>query len=315
MNDASKDGYAILQMESLEDSVREVEKLLFLMFPHAELTDIRSSVKSVVALYNGEYPGYRACSTYYHDFSHIRDTLLAMARLIHGAWLDGEVFSERAVYIALTAALFHDAGYIQENSDNQGTGAKFTKIHIPRSMDIFGDYGRISGMCAEEIAEGRTMIACTDISKDIPKHDFLSSEGELLGRILTMADVLAQMSDRVYLEKLLFLYHEFDEGEFGNYSGEEDLLRKTLRFFDFVTDYMRKALSKTNDYLRLHFLCRWGIDRNLYDRAINKHKEYLEKILKFPDNELWEYLKRAGIVEKVRKLYPRKSEHDGGSDG
>jgi hypothetical protein len=315
MNDASKDGYAIFQMESLEDVVREVEKLLFLMFPRAAFADIRSSVENVVALYNGKYPGYKACSTYYHDFSHIRDTLLAMARLIHGAWLDGEIFSERMVYIGLTAALFHDAGYIQEHSDYQGTGAKFTKIHIPRSMDMFGDYGGISGMSAEEIAEGRAMIACTDISKDIPKNDFLLPEGELLGRILTMADVLAQMSDRVYLEKLLFLYHEFEEGEFGDYSGEEDLLRKTIWFFDFVMDYMRKTLSKTDDYLKLHFLCRWGIDRNLYDRAINRHKEYLQKILKLPDNELWDCLKRSGIVEKVRKLYPRKSEPDGGSDG
>lgn len=315
MNDSSQDGYAIFQMENPENVVQEVEKLLLLIFFQPDLADIRSSVENVAALYKGDYPGYKACSTYYHDFSHIRDTLLAMARLIHGAWLDGETFSERSVYVGLTAALFHDAGYIQEDSDNEGTGAKFTKIHIPRSMDMFGEYGRKYGMSAEEIADGRAMIACTDISRDIPQNDFVSSEGELLGRILTMADVLAQMSDRVYLEKLLFLYHEFQEGKFGNYSGEEDLLRKTLGFFDFVMEYMRKTLSKTDEYMRLHFLCRWGIDKNLYDRAINRHKEYLQKILKLPDSELWDCLKRSGIVEKVRKLYPRKYEPDGGSDG
>lgn len=318
MNDLPKDFYNILQIDSPEEVFCEAEKLFLLMFPHARFDNIRASADAVMGLYKGFYPGYKACSTYYHDFSHIRDTFLAMIRLIHGAWLDGEIFSERAVYVGLTAALFHDSGYIQEQSDDIGTGAKFTKIHIPRSMDMFERYGTTRGMSMEEISEGRAMIRCTDISIAIPKDDFLTELGELLGRILTMADVLAQMADRVYLEKLLFLYHEFEEGEFGNYAGEEDLIRKTLVFFDFMISYMEKTLNKTNDYLSLHFICRWGIDISLYDKAINNHRGYLQKILKLSDTELLDCLKRSGIVEKVRALYPRKPEPAkpvGGSDG
>lgn len=301
-----KDFYDVLQIVSLEEAVSEAEKIFAQIFPTAGFDAVRLAVETVLDLYEGRYPGYRACNTYYHDFCHIRDTFLATARLIHGAWLDDEVFSEQAICVALTAALFHDAGYIQENFNSEGTGAKFTKIHIPRSMDMFERYGREHAMSDEDIAGGRAMIQCTDISKDIDNSMFSSSESELLGRILTMADLLAQMADRIYLEKLLFLYHEFDEGEFGSYDDEDDLLRKTLGFFEFVMEYMSRTLNKTNDYLWLHFKCRWGIDINLYDRAIKNHKDYLQKILALPDKKLSDNLKRAGIVDKVRVLYPQK---------
>jgi hypothetical protein len=35
-------------------------------------------------LFRGEYPGYRACDTLYHDMQHTLDVTLAMARLING---------------------------------------------------------------------------------------------------------------------------------------------------------------------------------------------------------------------------------------
>jgi len=301
-----KDFYDVLQIVSLEEAVSEAGKIFAQMFPTTGFDAVQLAVQTVLDLYEGRYPGYRACNTYYHDFCHIQDTFLATVRLIHGAWLDDEIFSEQSVCIALTAALFHDAGYIQEESNGGGTGAKFTKIHIPRSMDFFERYAGEHGMNNKEISDGRAMIQCTDISKDIYKNMFSSSESELLGRILTIADLLAQMSDRIYLEKLLFLYHEFDEGQFGSYADEDDLLRKTLGFFEFVMEYMNRTLNKTNDYLLLHFKCSWGIDINLYDRAIKNHKDYLQKILALPDKKLSDNLKRAGIVDKVRILYPQK---------
>jgi len=36
----------------------------------------------------------------------------------------------------LNAALFHDTGYIQEKSDDEGTGAKYTSIHVKRSIQF-----------------------------------------------------------------------------------------------------------------------------------------------------------------------------------
>jgi len=67
---------------------------------------------------------------------HTTDTFLAMARMIHGATLEGETFSERHINLGLIAALLHDSGYIQSESDLQGTGAKYTASHVQRSIDF-----------------------------------------------------------------------------------------------------------------------------------------------------------------------------------
>src|SRR3954465_11809283 len=38
----------------------------------------------VVHMYRGEYPGYAACDTQYHDVQHVMEVTLAMARLLDG---------------------------------------------------------------------------------------------------------------------------------------------------------------------------------------------------------------------------------------
>ena len=78
------------------------------------------------------------------------------------------------------------------------------------------------------------MILCTDLSADISAIDFSSDAIGLLGKMLGTVDLLAQMADRTYLEKLLFLYHEFSEARVGDYKDEIDLLRKTVIFYDFI---------------------------------------------------------------------------------
>ena len=54
---------------------------------------VRCVFNSVKDLYHGHFSGYRACNTGYHDLGHATATFLAMARLIHGAVLDGSVFA------------------------------------------------------------------------------------------------------------------------------------------------------------------------------------------------------------------------------
>jgi hypothetical protein len=121
--------------------------------------------------------------------------------------------------------------------------------------------------------------------------------------MLGAADLLAQMADRTYLSKLLFLYHEFREGKVGDYESEVDLLRKTVGFFDFINHRLETVLGATHRLMRSHFASRWGIHGDLYDEAIEKQKNYLKQILEMSDTDPRDYLRREGIVDRIRKKY------------
>jgi hypothetical protein len=295
--------YGLAQMDSPESFLDEVLIVLRLISPDYDVDPVTSAFMTTVDLYEGRYPGYQACNVGYHDLNHITDTFLVMARLIHGAVVDGESFSDREIAIGLIAALLHDAGYIQEEHDNVGTGAKYTTIHVQRSMTFFGAYGKQYGLSNEEITAGQSMIHCTDLSVDISTIPFQSAVVEVLGKMLGAADLLAQMSDRKYLEKLLFLYYEFKEGMVDGYEGEVDILQKTVGFYDFIAQRLETALDGVDRFILPHMAARWNIHMDLYHQAIQNQKNYLHQILAIPDSDPRDYLKRDKIIDKVRKEY------------
>lgn len=296
----------LVRMESPEAVLEEVKVILGLISPDFNTAPVVSTFNMAISLYKGTYPGYRACYTWFHDLRHTTDTLLAQARLIHGAVLDGETFTDRQIVLGLTTAILHDAGYIQEDYDTEGTGAKYTASHVQRSMDFFERHGAELGLSEEEITAGRAMILCTDIVVDISTITFSSATVELLGKILGTADLLAQMADRTYLEKLLFLYHEFREANVGSYEGEVDLLQKTVAFYDFIAQRLENTLDATDRFMSSHFASRWNIHANLYHVAIERQKDYLRQILEMADSDPRDHLRRGGIVDKVRKMYGEK---------
>ena len=167
--------YDLVQMDSPEAVLDEVLIVLRLISPDYDVAPVTDAFMTTVNLYEGRYPGYQACNTEYHDLNHITDTFLVMARLIHGAVIDGESFTDREIAVGLIAALLHDAGYIQEAHDSEGTGSKYTTIHVERSMAFFGVYGKQYGLSNEEIAAGRDMIHCTDLNVDISTIPFESA--------------------------------------------------------------------------------------------------------------------------------------------
>lgn len=293
-----------VRMDSPEAVLDEVQVILDLISPGFNAAPVGAAFKFTVNLYMGDYPGYRACNTEYHDLRHITDTFLAMARLIHGAVAEGEDFTDRQIVLGLIAALFHDSGYIQEEHDKEGTGAKYTTNHVQLSMNFLESHGAELGLSNEEVTAGRAMIFCTDIAVDISTIiAFPSARIELLGKMLGAADLLAQMADRTYLEKLLFLYDEFREAGIGGYESHIDLLRKTVGFYDFTVQRLETVLDGTDRFMILHFARRWNINANLYHEAIEKQKNYLKRILKAQDFDPRDHLKRGGIVDNIRDKY------------
>ena len=164
-------------------------------------------------------------------------------------------------------------------------------------------HGAQHGLIAKETADGGAMILCTDIKKDMPHSAFSSPLVALFGRLLNAADLMGQMAERVYLEKLLFLYHEYKEGHVGDYDSEVDLIRKTPAFMDYIKQRLLPVSDQVNRFMTAHFESRWSIAANLYQEAIQRHKDYLEKILSIPDADPRKYLNRYGLVRKVRAIY------------
>ncbi|MBW2615773.1 MAG: hypothetical protein JRD02_06330 [Deltaproteobacteria bacterium] len=111
------------------------------------------------------------------------------------------------------------------------------------------------------------------------------------------------MADRTYLEKLLFLYYEFREGDVGDYKSEVDLLRRTVDFYDFIGQRMEKTADMTDRFMNLHLSSRWDIHTNLYIDSIERQKKYLKHILKMSNSDPRTFLKREGIVNKVHEMH------------
>jgi hypothetical protein len=130
---------------------------------------------------------------------------------------------------------------------------------------------------------------------------FPSAEVEFLSKMLGTADLLAQMADRMYLEKLLFLYREFKEAGVGGYEDELDLLRKTVEFYDLIAHRLEILLDGNDRFMISHFESRWQINENLYQKSIEQHRNYLKHILEKSDSDPRDYLRRGGVIEKIRR--------------
>jgi len=290
----------LVSVDSPKAVLEEVTYILNLISGELDPMPVTSTYYSILDMFRGDLPGYQACNTEYHDFQHTSQVFLAMTRLIHGAVVDGEKLNDRQITLGLMAALFHDSGYIQETDDTVGTGAKHTATHVERSMEFFGAFGSNIGLDEESTLAVQSIILCTNLSVDISSIAFSTPTIGLLGRLLGTADVLAQMADRIYLEKLLFLYHEFRESGIGGYENEVDLLRKTMGFYDFIAGRLATSLDRTDRFMKSHFITRWEIHEDLYQTAIEKQRLYLEQIVSLPDGDPLSFLKRGNIVMRVR---------------
>jgi len=293
----------LVAMESPEAVHAEVLHIVGLIHKETDTAPLSRVFKYTVKLYEGQLQDYKACNTHYHDLRHITDTYLAMARLLHGAQLSGEGFSGRQIILGLIGALLHDSGMIQESSDTEGTGAKYTQDHVELSMDFVTKHAAVFHLKDQEVADLRDMILCTEMMIDIAAINFSSAQIELLGKILGTADLIAQMADRTYLEKLLFLYHEFREAEVGNYKNEVDFLHQTLNFFALSAKRFNKTLDNVSRYMVPHFQARWAINENLYIISLENQRRFLEKILADKNASIYQELKRSDIVQEVRKKY------------
>ena len=283
----------LVDMFSPAAVLEEVKNVFINSYPVGEFGTVRKVFADFIRLYNGKYPGFHACNTHYHDKMHITDALLAMARLIDGYNAAHKKIPARLAKLGLIAAIFHDAGFIKSVHDVKGTGAKYTLTHVDRSIHFVKAYFMKNGFAAKDARAVANMILCTEMSLPVEKVGFSCADERKAALMLGAADLLGQMASRCYLERLLFLYREFQEGQVQGFSSELDLLHKTLDFSGFIDKRLAVTLEGVDRYAKVHFRKRYRINKDLYRESMGKQLAYLkDTVLNNPD-KYRDYLRRA----------------------
>jgi hypothetical protein len=263
----------------------EVCRIFEGLYDNEATAGIRQAFGDLALLYRGEYPGYYACDTAYHDLQHVLDVTLAMARLMDGAARSdrADVLTARLFQFGVVVALYHDCGYIRHRKDTKhANGAEYTKIHISRGGRFLEEYMGKLGM--QDLAQLASRILHFT-GYEVPVSRIrMDPEYRLIGNLLGSADILAQMSDRCYLEKCYDrLYPEFVFGGIARgfaqgrervvFASAADLIRQTPRFYEAARKRLDVDLGGCTRYGEKHF----G-GENLYVTEIEKNVRYARRI-------------------------------------
>jgi hypothetical protein len=264
----------------------EVVRIFRALYSRNQAPILSTAFDDVVRMYRGEYPGYAACDTQYHDVQHVMEVTLAMARLLDGyerSRGNGPPITERNFQLGVICALYHDIGYIRRLSDKKHrNGAEYTRTHVSRGARFLREYLPTIGM--GEVAEvAGHMLHFTGYERPVTTIRLGEPIFRLLGTFLGSADIIAQMADRCYLEKCRDrLYPEFvaggitrkrtEQGEEVIFASGEDLLRKTPGFFRNAAKRLDQDLAGAYQFAQVHF----G-GTNLYMEAVGRNIRFVEK--------------------------------------
>lgn len=285
-----------------EEVWRKAEVIVLRISPNYDFSPARAVFDDMTALFRGDYPGYAAVQTPYHDLEHTLHVFMCAVRLMHGVHISGTPLRDEEVSQVMLAALMHDIGYAQNRGEESGTGAQHTPMHVTRGIEFMRRYLEENRLPSEWSLSLGALIRSTDPSFPYAPIDFPNERIRLLGQLVATADLVGQMADRTYLEKLLFLYLEFKEANFGNYRNVHDLLRQTRRFYEITREKLDGAYEGLYHRLAEHFRETMGVAKNYYLESIEKNIAYLDMVTQREETEHLAMLKRNGIADKAKKL-------------
>jgi len=264
---ATKDPAAVAQ---------EVQTAYLAMFAGGDRFFVPRVFGWAIECFSGHHPGYQAVDARYHDFEHTLQGTLCMARLLRARHFAAAQprLTPGLFQLGLLAILLHDTGYLKKRDDTQGTGAKYTIMHVDRSADFAALLLAGKDFSPADILAVQNMIRCTGVNANLNAIAFQSELERTLGCALGTADLLGQMAADDYIEKLPVLYEEFaeaaqyspDHAQFiGSFTSPADLLRRTPRFWEKT---VQAKLANEFD----------GLYRFLNDPYPSGPNDYLERI-------------------------------------
>jgi hypothetical protein len=288
-----------VQVSSTTAVCNAVEALFATEWPGQPYAPIAQAFDTFDRLFSGRLPGYLGVDTVYHDRQHSLDMSLAMARLLVGyertASPDAKLGYDR-VAMGMVTALFHDAGYVREETDTRRNGAEYTSTHVTRSARFIGRFLPTIGM-APWVTVATRIVHFTGYEVPFAKIETTDWRDRKVGHLLGTADLIAQMSDRCYLEKCRDrLYPEFVLAGVAlgrdatgyvkvRYHSGLDLLRQTPKFVEAtMRDRLDGEFAQAYRHLEVLF-----DGHNPYLSAIRQNVAYLRQVLK---TENWPMLRR-----------------------
>lgn len=292
-----------VRLDSVTAVASAVSGLLARRFPAEQLNPafLRRAFDDIEAAFWGEYPGYLACDTPYHDLRHALDTALLVARMCDGYQAEyggGEGrLSGREAQLAVVLALYHDIGFLRRSDEAHLHGAQLTRQHESRSVAFVRGY--LAGGALADDAASAELIHATNFAHATADvlHGHLVQQ-QVIARMLGSADLISQLADRYYLERCRdFLYAEFVQAGLDRitdaeghedllYRDGEDLLVQAPLFYDSVIrPRLEKDFGNIQQVLDRHFGA-----VNPYAESIRGHLAYLRRLI--AENRLREGLRR-----------------------
>jgi hypothetical protein len=264
----------------------EVARIHRALYNRPDSPSLGKAFDDIVRMYRGEFPGYVGCDTAYHDLQHTLEVTLAMARLVDGYERtrgDGPAISEALFVLGVVCALYHDCGYIRRRGDKKHLkGAEYTRTHVSRGARFLRRYLPTIGL--EEFADvAGQIVHFTGYERPVASIRVPKPIYKLIGSLLGSADIIAQMSDRCYLEKCRDrLFPEFVVGgitrkQTGNgevivFESAEDLVRKTPGFYQTASRRLEVDLGAAYQFAAGHF----G-GTNPYMEALRQNIHFIER--------------------------------------
>lgn len=240
---------------------KEVAAIYEELFPTANVGFVRQAFQWVVDCFRGKYAEYQAIDARYHDLEHTLQGTLCMARLLagrHRAGVEPRI-DQHLFELGLLGILLHDTGYLKVRGDTDGSGAKYTLIHVHRSCDFAERLLTEKGFNDDDVASVQSMIRCTGVNVDLERIPFGDEASRLVGFALGSADLLGQMAADDYVDKLPILYSEFEESAKFNegnmasvklFASADDMIAKTPGFWEFyVYPKLQKELAGLYQFL------------------------------------------------------------------
>jgi hypothetical protein len=302
---ARRSDYDVTNRVKITDPVavnREVGRLFTRLYPKSSTRILDRGFKDLARLHHGKYPGYQACDVGYHNLQHTLDVTLAMARLMDGHERSsdrGEALGAKLFGLGILTALYHDIGYLRRSKDRRyKSGAAYTRIHVTRGTQFLKTYMTKLGL-AEIASAAARIVHFTGYERPVDSIRLADARLRMLGSLLGTADIIAQMSDRCYLEKCRDgLYQEFVEGGLAardkddkrrnlRYKSAADLVAKTPGFFVSAMERLNSHLGSVYRYAATHFK-----GRNLYLEGIERNIRFAAKVA------------RTGKLSMLRRVLP-----------